>query len=142
MCKKKAPLVAEPFHRLIPLDLSGDDSCGGAHADGKSCDALFLGQSVYSVSYAYDNLDLDASLLLAARATVHATRARPAGPLVAATASTAPAVKATSTRSIHLSTSVHHLFTSFHQGRGDQPRRVAQRHHPSNIGYQAHHANE
>jgi hypothetical protein len=26
MCKKKAPLVAEPFHRLIPLDLSGDAS--------------------------------------------------------------------------------------------------------------------
>ena len=37
---KKAPLVAEPFFRLIPLDLSGDDSCGGAQAVGNACDAL------------------------------------------------------------------------------------------------------
>jgi hypothetical protein len=37
---KKAPLVAEPFFRLIPLELSGDDSCGGAQAVGNACDAL------------------------------------------------------------------------------------------------------
>jgi hypothetical protein len=53
--------VAEPFHRLIPLDLSGDDSCGGAHAVGNACDALgCLG--VYSVSCVYYNVD--AALLL------------------------------------------------------------------------------
>ena len=37
---KKAPLVAEPLHHLKPLDLSGDDTCGGAQAVGNACDAL------------------------------------------------------------------------------------------------------
>jgi hypothetical protein len=40
MCKKKAPLVAEPFHRLISLDLSdaGDNADGDAGgAGGGAC---------------------------------------------------------------------------------------------------------
>jgi hypothetical protein len=49
---------AEPSQRSISLlDLSGDDSCGGAQAVGNACDALILGQSVYSVSCVYYNVD-------------------------------------------------------------------------------------
>jgi hypothetical protein len=39
MCKKKAPLVAEPFHRLIPLDLSGAAGNADCVAGGACCGA-------------------------------------------------------------------------------------------------------
>jgi hypothetical protein len=47
----------EPSQRSIPLlDLSGDDSCGGAQAAGNACDALGC-LCVYSVSCVYYSVD-------------------------------------------------------------------------------------
>jgi hypothetical protein len=62
MRKEKAPLVAEPFHRLIQLDLSGGDSCDGAHAVGNACAAsgCLCGGSV---SCEYYNVDAGLRLL-------------------------------------------------------------------------------
>ena len=62
MRKEKAPLVAEPFHRLIQLDLSGGDNCDGAHAVGNVCAALgcLCGDSV---SCEYYNVDAVLRLL-------------------------------------------------------------------------------
>jgi hypothetical protein len=64
---KKAPLVAEPLHRLIALDISGDGDSGvGAHAVGNACDALgwVAGDSVSCACYKIDPWHLPSLHLL------------------------------------------------------------------------------
>ena len=87
-CGRHSSLAERASGYLIPLDLSGGDSCDGAHAVGNACDALgcLCGDSV---SCEYYNVYAGLRLL----------------------------------SSLHL----------LYQGRSDQPRRVAHRHHSKHL---------
>ena len=115
--EEKAPLVAEPSHRLIPLELSRSrrDS-GGAHTVIEVlAGALEVVAAVYRDERSLAGVSLDAWLLsTTAAATALTTPATPAV-VNAATASPAPARTSTSTSETSTTSSkcLFHLFTPF-----------------------------